>query len=477
MTFGQFLAILRARWRLAVTLVLLIVSTTLVVSFILPKEYSATASIVADPKPEPVSGFLNPGMGTPAFMATQVDVIRSDRVSQRVVRNLRLAEDPKVRQQWLEATRGEGSIEGWLNGNIRRSMDVKPSLESNVITISTTSSNPKFAATLANAFVQAYLEVSLELRVDPARQTSKFFDSRSKDARDALEKAQTRLSAYQKEKGVVISEDRFDIENARLNELSTQLVMVQALSSESGSRQTQAQGASADRLREVLESPVVGGIKNDLSRAEARLQELNARLGDNHPQVLEAKATINSLRSRLDSETRRVTGSIGVAATINRQREAELRASLEAQRAKVQRLRALRDEGGILLRDVESAQRAYDAVLTRLTQTSLESQTTQSNIYMLAEAYPPVLPSSPKIVLNTALSLVLGILLAMGAALGLESLDRRVRGIDDVSTAMGLPLLGVMPGPDARGFLGRQLKPMLARRVLGQLPMPHARRA
>ena len=476
MTLGQFLAILRARWRLALALIVLIVSTTLVVSLMLPKEYSATASIVADPKPDPVSGFVNPGMGTPAFMATQVDVIRSDRVSQRVVRNLKLAEDPKVRQQWLEATRGEGTIEGWLNGNIRRAMDVKPSLESNVITISTTASNPKFAATLANAFVQAYLDISLELRVDPARQSTSFFDLRSKDARDALEKAQARLSAYQKEKGIVVSEDRFDIENQRLNELSTQLLMAQALSSESGSRQAQAQ-SSADRLREVLESPVVGGIKGDLSRAEARLQELNARLGDNHPQVLEAKATISSLRSRLDAETRRVTGSVSVTATINRQREAELRASLEAQRAKVQRLRALRDEGGILLRDVESAQRAYDAVLTRLTQTSLESQTTQSNIYMLAEAYPPGAPSSPKIALNTALSLVLGVLLAVGAALGLESLDRRVRGIDDVSTAIGLPLLGVMPGPDGRGFLGRNAKPMLARRVLGQLPMPHARRA
>ena len=461
-------------WALA--LVVLIMSTTLVVSLMLPKEYSATASIVADPKPDPVSGFVNPGMGTPAFMATQVDVIRSDRVSQRVVRNLKLSEDPKVRQQWLEATRGEGTIEGWLNGNIRRAMDVKPSLESNVIMISTTASNPKFAATLANAFVQAYLDISLELRVDPARQSTSFFDLRSKDARDALEKAQARLSAYQKEKGIVVSEDRFDVENQRLNELSTQLLMAQALSSESGSRQAQAQ-SSADRVREVLESPVVGGIKGDLSRAEARLQELNARLGDNHPQVVEAKATISSLRSRLDAETRRVTGSVSVTATINRQREAELRASLDAQRAKVQRLRALRDEGGILLRDVESAQRAYDAVLTRLTQTSLESQTTQSNIYMLAEAYPPGAPSSPKIALNTALSLVLGILLAVGAALGLESLDRRVRGIDDVSTAIGLPLLGVMPGPDGRGFLGRNAKPMLARRVLGQLPMPHARRA
>ena len=60
-----------------------------------------------------------------------------------------------------------------------------------------------------------------------------------------------------------------------------------------------------------------------------------------------------------------------------------MRAALEAQRAKVLRMKAVRDEGLVLVRDVENAQRAYDAVLARFTQTSLESQTTQSNVNVL----------------------------------------------------------------------------------------------
>jgi succinoglycan biosynthesis transport protein ExoP len=472
MGFGQFFSVLRARWWVAALVLLLTVGTTLGISLMLPKKYTASASIVVDPKPDPVSGMMYPGMGSPAYMATQVDVILSSRVAQRVVRNLRLTESPEVRDQWQEATQGEGSLEGWVVGNVRKNMEVKPSLESNVIAITYTSTDPEFAAGVANAFVQAYIDTALELRVDPARQYSKFFDQRSKEARDALEQAQARLSAYQKEKGIVVSEERYDVENARLSELSSQLVLLQALSSESGSRQAQIQGGSADRMQEVLTNPLISSLQNDLSRSEARLQELTSRLGDNHPQVVEAKATINSLRNRVATETRRVTGGVGVTANINRQREAEVRAALEAQRTKVQRLRTLRDEGGVLARDMESAQRAYDAVLARLNQTSLESQTTQSNIFTLAEAYAPSEPSSPKVALNTALSVVLGCLMAVGAVLALETMDRRVRAVDDVFGAIDVPVIGVMLGSTLPLASGNKRLSMQQRRLVTSLPAP-----
>lgn len=471
MNLTQFLAIVKARWWVALLLMLLTVGTTLGVSLVLPKQYTATASIVIDVKPDPIAGQFA-GMLAPSYMATQVDVIQSDRVARRVVRNLRLAENPQVRADWLETTGGQGEIEAWIAGRFKTNMDVRPSRESNVISVSYRAPDPVFAAALANAFVQAYIDTALELKVDPAKQYSDFFDLRAKDAREALEKAQSRVSAFQKERGIIATDERFDIESARLSELSSQLVMLQALSSESGSRQAQARGDSAERMQEVLNNPVIGALKSDLSRSEARLQELSARLGDNHPQVIEAKANINTLRGRLDAETRRVTGGVGVTASINRQRESEVRASLEAQRAKVLRMKAVRDEGAVLLRELESAQRSYETVLARLNQTSLESQATQGNIFVLGQASPPSDPSSPKIFVNTALSVVVGLLLAVGAVLGLELLDRRVRAFEDVTTAVGLPILGVMPKPSETFKLGKKRLSLMQQRLVTSLPAP-----
>jgi uncharacterized protein involved in exopolysaccharide biosynthesis len=225
-------------------------------------------------------------------------------------------------------------------------------------------------------------------------------------------------------------------------------------------------------MQEVLNNQLIAGLTADLSRAQARLKELTSRLGDNHPQVVEAKASIAELRGRIDAETRRVTAGVGVTNSIYKQREAQMRAELDAQRAKVLRMKQVRDESSVLLRDVENAQRAYDAVLGRLTQAGLESQTTQSNIYVLTQAQAPDEPSSPKIFLNTLLSFVIGTMLAIGAVLMLELFDRRVRALDDISAAVGLPVLGVMPLPAGRRSLSGRTVPLMQQRLLGALPMP-----
>lgn len=475
MNFGQILSIMRARWQVALLTFLLTVVAAIAISVAMPRQYTATASLVVDQsRPDPVAAAIYSGNPSPAVMATQVDVLKSDRVALQVVRKLALADDPKAREEWSAADAGTGKLETWIVERTQRALDVRPSRESNVITVGFKASDPAVAATIANAFVQAYLDVSLELRVDPAKQYSSLFDSRGKELRANVERAQAKLVAYQREKGVVIASDgQIDVEAARLNELSSQLVALQAVAAESGSRQAQAMAGAADRLQEVVNNPALAGLRSDIARAEARFQELTSRLGDNHPQVVEAKANIASLRGRLDGETRRVTGSLGVTNTINRQREAEIRTALEVQRARVVRMRSARDEGAVLIRDVEAAQRAYDAVMARLNQTSLESQATQSNAYVLSSAVPPLQPSSPNVPRNLVLAIVVGMLLAVIVAMLLEVVDRRVNSVDEASELLGLPFLGVLPKPGGKGRFAMRRTPLVSpRQVFGQLPAP-----
>jgi polysaccharide biosynthesis transport protein len=474
MTISQFFSILRARWWVALLVLLITVAAVVGVSLLLPKKYTATASVVVDPKPDPVSAMMYPGMASPAYMATQVDIIQSDRVAQRVVRNLKLNESPQVRGQWLEATGGKGSIEVWLGDQFKRSMDVKPSRESNVITVSYVAPDPAFAAGLANAFVQSYIDTTLEMKVNPAKQYSSFFETRAKEAREALERAQAKLSEFQRGNGIIATDERLDVESSRLNELSSQLVALQAVASESRSRQSQAIGASGDRLPEVLNNPLLVGLRTDITRLEGRLKELGSRFGDNHPQVIEAKANLGELRSRLESETRRTTSSVGVSDVINRQREAQTRADLDAQRAKLLRLKALRDELQVLNRDVESAQRGYDAVLGRLTQTSMESQTTQSSVYSLSPANAPLEASSPRVLFNALLAVFGGTLLGVLAALGLEMMDRRLRGPQDIVDLVGVSVLAVLPKGTGKQISSSSRKLSAMQKRVLNAPAPRA---
>ena len=240
---------------------------------------------------------------------------------------------------------------------------------------------------------------------------------------------------------------------------------MQAVSAESSHRQANA----GDQLSDVLNNPLIASLKGDVVRQEARLQELNSRLGENNPQVIEAKASLAELRGRVAAETRRVTTSVGINANINRAREAEIRASLEAQRARVLKMKEQRDEASVLFRDVENAQKAYDGVAARLAQTSIESQTQLTNISVLNPAVEPSRHSSPRIRLNGMLAMFAGGILAIGAALLRELLDRRVRSIEDVMQLIDLPVIGVMPRP-TRSLIHRPTA--LQRRLLTPLPRP-----
>ena len=70
---------------------------------------------------------------------------------------------------------------------------------------------------------------------------------------------------------------------------------------------------------------------------------------------------------------------------------------------------------------------------------------------VLSPAVAPLKPSSPKVLLNTALAVFLGLLLGVGAALLLELMDQRVRGEEDLTLLDGVPMLGTIPATGKSG--------------------------
>ena len=455
MTLRQFLTVLRARWLLALVMLAGSLGTAAALALLLPKQYTATASLVIDVKTtDPIAGVVSPALMMPSYMATQVDIIESDRVALRVVQALKMTEIPEMRTQWQRETGGAGKFDVWLANLLQRNLEVKPARESNVIQVSYKSADPSFSAIVANGIVKAYLDTILELRVDPAKSFSAFFDQRSKELREAVEKAQTKLSTFQRTNGILVGDERIDVETLRLNELSAQLVVQQSASADSRSRAAAAIGIP-EQMSDVIGNPVVAGLRSDLARLESKLLETGERLGDRHPQVVEMRANIASMRAKLEEETQRLSGSVRVTNVINTSRETQVRASVEAQRAKLLKMKAQRDELAVLQRELEHAQRGYDGVMTRLTQASLESLTPQSNALLLMAATEPPKHSSPRLGFNLAIGAMLGLLLAAAAVFAREAFDRRIRSLEDVSHDVGLPVLGSMLAPKRRGRSAR----------------------
>ncbi len=442
MDLMQLLSILRARIWLILLIFIATVATTTVVSFVLPKQYTAQTDLIVDAKSvDPVSGATLPVQMMSSYLATQIDVITSHTVALKVVDQLKLDTIPSAVEQFHDATDGKGNPRDWLAGVLLKSLAVIPGRNSSVLAITFTGADPEFAALVVNTFAQAYINTTLELLIEPAKNTSRWFDQQLQTARTNLTQAQETLSRYQSENSIVTTNDRLDTENARLNDLVRQMVVAQG---QSMTDQSRIEGKRPEDLPEVINNQMVQRIKSEIGQQEAKISELSARLGENNPNYIQAKEELRLLKVRLATEMTTVLDSFRTNAAASRQHEKAMRVAVEQQKFRILALKNQSDSITVLASEVESVQHAYDYALQRFSLSRMQSQVGQTNIVVLNAARPEYTPSAPKIFRSIILSIFLGTLLAIGMALFVEMLNRVVRSPANIVQEFDMPVLGVL---------------------------------
>jgi uncharacterized protein involved in exopolysaccharide biosynthesis len=334
----------------------------------------------------------------------------------------------------------------WIGELLLQKLKVTNSA-SNLITVEYSAKDPKVAARVANGFAKAYLDVVLELRNQPVREASQWFNEQLAGMRNQVTQAQSKLTAFQKQKGVLVADERTDIESARLTELNTQMLAARNAFYDAQSKYKQASellasGGSPDAMAEVMGSAAIAAVKLDLARAESLLQTASTDLGANHPVYMKYASDVKALREKLAGEMKKVVASLRNGMEQAQKREQDLKAAVDAQQARIMQAKDVRVELVAMTRDVENAQRNYDTVFTRAVSTQIESRAKQGDVALLTPAVEPPLPAQPKIPLIAALSVVLGLLIAATMVYLLETLDRRVRSRADLEARLAVPSLG-----------------------------------
>lgn len=443
MTIHQLLAMIRARRLLALGVFSAVLIAVVIITLLTPKTYVASAAIHVDGKPaavDPMAGVVLPGVVATGFIATQADLISSERVIKRAIKAMGLDANDAFTTQWRQETGGIGDHQAWQAELMQRSLTVKPSRESSVIQVAFSSRSPEMAAAMANAIVQAYVDLTLDMRIEPAKQYRSFFEQRAEALKRQLDAAQKRVREYQEQNGIVPTDERMDIEGGRLAELSSQMVALQVLTSEASARQ-QLSSAQSGNAQEVLNNQLVSALTAELARQEARREELMQRYGAEYPELKAVAANVVQLKVRIAAESARVSSGLNVTGAINRAKLVQLQQAIEEQRRRIQDLKGKQDQASILIKDVNSAQKALDAVQARMSQVDLESQNTQTNVTVVKSASVPAHAASPSLVRNVSLGVLGGAILAMLAALGRELMSPRLLTRRDVEVELNLPLM------------------------------------
>jgi chain length determinant protein EpsF len=441
MNLQQIGLILKARWLIVLSAILAGVALAALWAFMSANVYQATAQVLVNVRaPDAVSGIPGSDIGVtpqlqPDYLATQVDVIRSDRVATAAVKKLGLLEDPAALTEYRNAG-SPGSPSLYFARKLQKGLRVLPSIESRVITISYGSDSPDAAAATANAFADAYREVSLALQTEPARDASGFYVRSAAELRRRLSEAQSALAKRRAELGVTALPEQADSDDARLNALSEQLAAAQAAQATQGAR------SGAGALPDVLQSPVVQGLQADIARLEGQRRQLATFAGPNNVDYQQITNQIATLRSELAKQRALVTQSAAASSAQASQSVGALRSSLETQRARVIAAQRARGEVSALQQDVDNLKQTYVQLVARQSQTSLLGESSQTNISILSQATPPSAPSGLPWPFKIVIGMVLGTILGVVTAFLLEFLDQRMRTPEDATVWLGIPNLG-----------------------------------
>ena len=479
--------LLRTLWRRRILLVaclLLAAGTTAVVVSGITPVYTATAQVMLDTRRPRVIDLkdvltqLQPQLVT---VISEVEVLRSRTIAQRVADTLNLYDDPEfnpalrtqpeesdlvrtVTALWAEvktavfgAKEPPPLDEETRRKNIRAAvvsglggrLGVAPVPQSLVIRISFNSISAEKAARIANAFADAYVVEQLETKFEAVRKATTWLNARLDSLRDAVAESERQVVAYRAKAGLVESKGQLGSQQ-KLAELNSQLVIAQSKRAETEARisriETLLKGSRGGEAGdEVLDTPLVQHLKEQEAQLAREASDLASRYAERHPLMLKVRAELAQIRSRIATEVDRLVQNLRGELAVLRGRESGLLGQIRDVEIRV----LDQNQAEVRLRELEreaQANRAiYEAFLSRFKETGEQEQIQQADVRVISQAEVPGAPSYPRSRLLIGGAALLGLILGTVLVLVLEQLDNTFRNRDQLEDATGLPALGLIP--------------------------------
>lgn len=451
--FSKLIHIMREwRWLIVAATVLGLVLGILAALLTTP-EYRATVTLeVNPPTVEIMDGQreeMASGASTWDFVLTQVGLLRSRSLAQRVAEDLNLANDPNFAVPGADPAARLSQATSTVASNLK----VIPPEDGQLISFEYISESPQRAAEIANAYATAFINSSLQRRYEASAYARGFLERQIAKTRTDLERSERQLVGYAQAQGIINTSDGKEgspggdassLQGQSLVALNSALANATArrVAAEGAYRQAVAVGATADPTS-------AGPLRQTRAALEAEYQEKRTLMKPDHPEMV-------SLRSRIEELDRQVARETAVSSSSRANALlADYRAAAAAERALQARVAGLKgqvlDLRGrsiqytILQREVDTNRALYDALLQRYKEIGVAGGVGAAPVSIVDRADAPGAPFKPDLTWNVLVGLFLGLLTGVAAAIGLELLNDTIKTRADVRDKLGLACLGVIP--------------------------------
>jgi polysaccharide export outer membrane protein len=388
-------------------------------------------------------------LSAPLQLETLADILRSDQLAWRVITELKLYREPGFVRRFdrrfpgFHAEAPAADAQDFLLTRFQKQLRVQTLPRTLLIQIRFRSHDAALSAAVVNALIRAYDEQETESRLQATVQQSSWLESQLKDMKSRMEREQQRLTAFESEHGIIGTpaaspiagqpEPEHNPTLLEIDELGRQLVAVSAdrilreaeyraasqgdpevvFASDPG---LQAQGAN-------LATAMLAQLRARRSELEQEQAQLSVEHGPNFPRVVEIQRLLLSIDKQKQAEDAKLVAQFQSAFKTAADREQAVRKSLEERTGEGMKRNQAATEYAVMRQEADSSHDVYQRVLEKVEEAGLSAGVHSSNIAVVDSARQPVKPVTPDLVLYMSITFFVGLWLAVGGALLVESLS------------------------------------------------------
>lgn len=387
---------------------------------------------------------------TDGYIETQEKLLQSDSVARAVIHQLDFADRAKFNPGGKASNRDQRVLQ-----NFEERLSVIPIPRSRLVRVMFDSEDPQLAARVVNSVAESYIEQNLQAHWDAAQRATNWLAHQLDGLKIKLEKSEDQLQQYAQQNGLLYFQNdkgqSENIVNERLQQLQDELTQAQAQRYQAESLFRLAEAGDYAALPGVFDNKVTQDLSERLAELEQEKAQLTPDFEAGYPKVKEIQSQIERTRQLLDEERREAERHIADQYFAALHREDLVKKAFAEQERQANASAQATVQYNILKREVDTNKQLYEGLLQRLKEAGVSAGLRASNIRVVDAAVAPAKPVSPRVPLNLAIGLLLGIFTGVVFACVQERIDNTVKGPEDVAHLLELPILGLIPKEKATG--------------------------
>ncbi len=379
---------------------------------------------------------------------TQVEVIRTIEMATAVASRFK----DEDRERFIAPFRGtvRFSQDPSMVEILLYNLQVQSIRSTRIIGIAFLHPDAKMAKLAASYYADEYIQYNLRLSIDASMRAVDDLRDRAASQEQHVEQLRKDLVRYRQDANRTSLEHDEDIEKETLFHLNQMVNNAETdfdlMENRWGLTQEYiAEGKNLWELPFISSHDRILPLLSRLSDYEIELSSMRRRYGPKWPDLMQLEKSKEQTQAELDDATQAVVQEVRVSYL-------ESKKNYDLAR---QRLKAAEED----IKELQNLSIGYDALLNKLTVSEsllsqinhrLEQEKTNINLALpnariIEQPMEALEPAYPNIALNLGIGAIAGIFLGLGLVFVVAFLDDRIKTAFDIESAVGLPLIGIVP--------------------------------